>query len=98
MKLPFPLTFCFFLFFLSFSALGQIKKETYPRISASTRQFLWQMENEKANQQSILPSYVYQKGAGGQILVNTFLQVLPGFDAWKLSLVGVKSGTRSGNI
>jgi len=56
------------------------------------------MENQKSNEYGALPSYVYQLDQQNQLFVNAFIKISPGFREESLKALGVKVGTRAGNI
>jgi hypothetical protein len=68
------------------------------KVSAWTRQFLWQMAQGKANERGALPSYVYQQDASGKLFVRAFVQQHAGFDQEILSRFGVIKATQAGDI
>ncbi len=87
-----------FLFLISILSQAQSHRQGYPRISAGTRQFLWQMEKGNADSHGALPSYVYQLDSQNQLFVNAFMQVFPNFQEESLKSLGIKTGTVAGNI
>lgn len=93
-------SFCSLLFSLGIT-LGSFAQEASfpkPKLSAGTLQFLWKMENAKADRNGALPEYVYRQNAQNQVFVSSIIQVHHGFEPAKLSRIGAQIGTQAGNI
>lgn len=69
-----------------------------PRISASTRQFLWKMQQQAVGSAPIFPENVYYQNPGDELRINAFLQVSPDLDEQALKALDVWIGVKAGNI
>jgi len=89
-----------FLFFTLISrlAIAQDVSMNGPKLSAATLQFLWQMEQKLANKHGALQNYVYNQGTDNTLYVNAIVKVSANINEKKLDDLGVKTGTKAGNI
>lgn len=69
-----------------------------PRISASTRQFLWKMKQQAADAAPVFPENVYYQKPGDVLRINAFLQVSPELDENTLKALDVWIGVKAGNV
>lgn len=69
-----------------------------PQLSASTQLYLWKIEQFGNNEKSVFPENVYRLDAIGNTYVNALIQVYPGFTETSLKALGVRIGTKAGNI
>jgi hypothetical protein len=92
----------FFYLFLMFVVCGKSFSQSQvfdkPKLSAGTLQYLWLMEQGKANEKGVLENYVYQLSASNQLLVNTVVKVSSSFNEKSILDLGAKVGTKAGNI
>jgi len=89
-----------FLFFTLISrlAIAQDVSMNGPKLSAATLQFLWQMEQKLADKHGALQNYVYNQDADNTLYVNAIVKVSANINEKKLDDLGVKTGTKAGNI
>lgn len=92
----------FCLIFSSFLLTTVCKAQSFdfpkPQLSASAQLYLWKIEQSGNTDKSIFPENVYRLDAAGNTYVNTMIQVYPGFTDAPLKALGVKVGTKAGNI
>ena len=97
-----PMKTKFFYLFLMFVVCGKSFSQSQvfdkPKLSAGTLQYLWLMEQGKANEKGVLENYVYQLSASNQLLVNTVVKVSASFNEKSILDLGAKVGTKAGNI
>src|SRR6187402_3357885 len=93
-------------FYITFSAIclsitgltAQNNNFPKPKLSASAQQYLWRIDNEHGGTPAILPEYVYKQDAASNVYISTMIKVQPGFNASVLTALGVRVGTKAGNI
>ena len=71
-------------------------QEKQPILSASTRQFLFELEKGKFKEHGMPTQYVYNRVNAGPVLVNAFIKVSEDFQEAQLKAAGVLVGTRPG--
>jgi len=92
----------FFLIILLLSSLlyaevyGQARR--LPQLSASVRQFLFELEKGRFKEHGLPSQYVYNRVQAGPVLVNAFIKVSPDFQEEQLKETGALIGTRAGAI
>ena len=90
-----------FRFLLAFLLLGLTELSAQvisrPCLSASVRQFLFDMQQGKIMEKGLPGQYVYNRHQG-EVLVNAFIKVSPDFQEEGLKALGVLTGTRAGAI
>ena len=78
----------FFLIILLLSSLlyaevyGQARR--LPQLSASVRQFLFELEKGRFKEHGLPSQYVYNRVQAGPVLVNAFIKVSPDFQEEQL--------------
>ena len=68
-----------------------------PKLSASTKQYLWLAQKEQ-NKAKVLPNYVYSQNNQNEIFINAIFKVDQAFDETLLKQQGVKIGTKAKDI
>ncbi len=71
---------------------------TMPKLSASTRYYLWQLEKNQGGKDLVRPEFVYKMDAQNNIYVSALVQVQQGFSTSQLTAIGAHVGTKAGNI
>jgi minor extracellular serine protease Vpr len=71
---------------------------TKPKLSASTKLYLWKMDQLAAGKSQPQEEFVYKLDASGNTYVSALIKVQPGFTESLLSSLGVKIGTKAGNV
>ena len=79
-----------------FSALAQTPGK--PCLSASVKQFQFDLKHGKILDQGYPSQYVYQRSPAGEVLVNAFIKVSADFNERILNNLGARIGTRAGAI
>jgi subtilisin family serine protease len=69
-----------------------------PQLSASTMQYLWDMQQKGTNKPEALPYYVYNQDNAQNTYLRALIKVQPGFTESQLLPYGIKIGTKAGNI
>jgi len=77
---------------------AQEAKQKTTKLSAGVLQFFWLMENGKADKNGALPNYVYHQSPDNLLLVNAIGKVSTDIDQKNLLDLGIKIGTKAGNI
>jgi minor extracellular serine protease Vpr len=87
------------LVLLVVSAL-QAQEQTFPepRLSASARLFLWKLKNQKQTNPGVFPENVYRLDAQNRTYIQALMEVFPNMPEAGLRDLGIKIGTRAGNI
>lgn len=86
-------------FFYFGTLLAQNRQLPQPKLSASARLFLWKLKKEvQKSPKGIFPENVYYQDENNRLYVNSFLKVFPELQPENLRKLGVKVGTRAGNI
>lgn len=95
-----PLKYFLFIFccLIASSVFGQREIFPSPKISASTQLFLWKLSQDKKAEKGIYPENSYRLDEQNKVYVNSFIKVFPGFQEENLRTLGVKVGTKAGNI
>ena len=89
-----------FFFFLCLVQQGfsQLVNQVKPSISASTRQFIYELNHGKFKEHGLPTQFVYNRSVQGDILVNAFIKIGPGFQEESLKALGCLVGTKAGDI
>lgn len=69
-----------------------------PQLSASAQLYLWKIEQNGNTDKTVFSENVYRLDATGKVYVNAMIQVYPGFSDAALKVLGIKTGTKAGNI
>jgi minor extracellular serine protease Vpr len=88
------LTLVLFLFLGSLFA----QEENLPKLSATTKQYLWKQKNLYNNSSKILKECVYRQDANGTIYLASFIKVTPFLNENGLESLNVMIGSKSKNI
>ena len=88
----------FILFFATSLMNAQDSNVKKAKLSASTSQYLWRIENEHVGKPTPLQEYVYKQDHSGTTYISTMIKVQPEFNEHLFSLIGAHVGTKAGNI
>lgn len=69
-----------------------------PKLSAATQQYLWRIDHEHGGKQVVMPEYVYKEDAAHHVYLSALIRVQPGFNASGLAPLGVRIGTKAGDV
>ncbi len=85
---------------LLFLIAVQLKAQVFqkPCISASTRQFLFDLQHGKHKENGFPAQFVYNRSSSGSVLVNALIKVAEDFQEDNLKELGALVGTRAGAI
>jgi len=72
------------------------QKDNKARLSPQTRLYLQDAAQLKNGE--LLPNYLYRNGPNGQQYISAIIKVKPSVDAKAIETMGVKTGTKAGNI
>lgn len=84
--------------FLVSTALFAQHTNVQPKLSANTQQYLWRIDHEHGGNPTVMPEYVYKMDASHNVYVSALIKVQAGFNASALTPLGVKIGTKAGNV
>jgi len=71
---------------------------TPPKLSAATKQFLWQLKKQNPVALTPLKGVVYKQDAQKNIYVSTIIKVRPSFNEGSLTAIGARVNTKAGSI
>lgn len=86
------------LLFAMLTPSMQVVAQESSRLSPFTRQYLQELDSRATSSAEPIPGYVYKQAQDGTPLLSAFLQVAPTFSEEALIPLGVRIGTRAGNV
>ncbi len=86
------------LSFVCKSVIAQTTSLPQPKLSAATKQFLWQYKKQNSENPTPIKGYAYKTDSQKNIYVSAIIKVTHGFNASILNDLGVQVNTKAGNI